>query len=122
MHFRIRKNVIQFIRTTYDSSKRKGVNSIIGTVALASPEISDDLRKQLSNEEILAFNTWLNTQHRALLLKEEFAALNLAETIALAEKWFERNNDSSTSQLLVRDIVNHWLSLRRVLAKKDLLD
>lgn len=122
MHFRIRKNVVQFIRTTYDSSKKKGVNTIVGTVALASPELSDDLRKQLSNEEISAFNTWLNTQHRALLLKEEFAALNLAETIALAEKWFERNNDTKTSQLLVTEIVNNWLSLRRILSQKGLLD
>ena len=44
MHFRVRKNVIQLIRTTYDGSKKRGNNAIIGTVKLVSPELSDEVR------------------------------------------------------------------------------
>ncbi|MDO9106917.1 MAG: hypothetical protein Q7U57_18395 [Methylovulum sp.] len=122
MHFRIRKNVIQVIRTTYDENKKKGVNSIIGTVLLSKPELSDELRVRLTAEEIFAFDTWVNTQHRTSMLREEIAALTLAETMVLAEKWFERSNDAGATQMVVRDILFHWQSLRKMLAKKGLLE
>lgn len=122
MHFRIRKNVIQLIRTTYDDNKKKGINSIIGTVPLSKPELSDASRMQLTKEEISAFDTWINTQHRTSMLREEIAALTLAETMALAEKWFERDSDSRTTHIVVHDIVSHWQSLRRTLTKKGLLE
>jgi hypothetical protein len=122
MHFRLRKNVIQLIRTTYDESKKKGNNTIIGTVLLSKPTLSDELRLKLTEEEISAFNLWLNTQHRTDRLREEIAALTLAETMSLAEKWFERENNSSTAHIAVRDIVSNWQSLRKILANKGLLD
>ena len=122
MHFRLRKNVIQLIRTTYDESKKKGNNTIIGTVLLSKPILSDELRLKLAEEEISAFNLWLNTQHRTDRLREEIAALTLAETMSLAEKWFERENNSGTAHIAVRDIVSNWQSLRKVLANKGLLD
>ena len=122
MHFRIRKNVIQLIRTTYDDTKKKGVNSIIGTVQLATPIISDNLREQLSPEEINVFDNWLNNQHRIIRLREEIAALSLTENLALAEKWFENNTDINSASSLVPDIISHWQSFRKVLAKKGLLD
>jgi len=122
MHFRLRKNVIQLIRTTYDESKKKGNNTIIGTVLLSKPILSDELRLKLAEEEISAFNLWLNTQHRTDRLREEIAALTLAETMSLAEKWFERENNSSTAHIAVRDIVSNWQSLRKILANKGLLD
>ncbi len=122
MHFRLRKNVIQLIRTTYDESKKKGNNTIIGTVLLSKPTLSDELRLKLTEEEISAFNLWLNTQHRTDRLREEIAALTLAETMSLAEKWFERENNSSSAHIAVRDIVSNWQSLRKILANKGLLD
>lgn len=122
MHFRIRKNVVQLIRTTYDDSKKKGINSIIGTVQLATPALSAALRMQLTAEEISAFEIWINTQHRTNMLREEMAVLTLAETMALAEKWFQRDSDSSATHTVVRDIVFHWQSLRKVLAQKGLLE
>lgn len=122
MHFRLRKNVIQLIRTTYDESKKKGNNTIIGTVRLSKPMLTDELRMKLTREEISAFETWVNTQHRTEMLREELAALALAETMALAEKWFERESDSNAARIAVRDIVFHWQSLRKTLVNKGLLD
>ena len=52
MHFRIRKNVIQLIRTTYDESKKKGNSAIIGTVPMAKPQLSEELRRKLTVEEV----------------------------------------------------------------------
>lgn len=122
MHFRIRKNVIQLIRTTYDNSKKKGNNAIVGTVILSAPELTDELALKMTDAEISAFQTWLQTHHRTVMLREEMAALTLAETMDLAEKWFERENDSSVAQSVAQDIIFRWQSLRKMFVKKGLLE
>ncbi|MGZ8136390.1 MAG: hypothetical protein ACXW1W_04715 [Methylococcaceae bacterium] len=122
MHFRVRKNVIQLIRTVYDDSKKKGVNTIIGTVRLSNPELSDELRLKLSQEEIIAFETWVKTQHRTEALRTELAALTLAESMSQAAKWFEREGDSVAAQEAAKEIVFHWHSMRRLFVKMGLLD
>ncbi len=122
MHFRLRKNVIQLIRITYDDAKKKGNNTIIGTVKLSNPVLPDELRLKLTTEEIKAFDIWLNTQHRTERLREEIAALTLAESMVLAEKWFEREGDSKGAQMVANDIVPQWHNIRRLLVKKGLLE
>lgn len=122
MHFRVRKNVIQLIRTKYDDGKKRGVNTIIGTVNLAKPELSDDLRQKLTADEVAAYDTWIIARHRVDMLREEMAALTLAETINLAEKWFEREGNSSAAKTVASDIVFHWQSMRKILLKSELLD
>lgn len=122
MHFRIRKNIIQLIRTSYDANKKRGVNTIVGTVKLANPELSDELHRELTPEEIKAFEAWVNTQHRIGMLREEVAAMTLVETMSLAEKWFEREGNSIAAQALARDIHFHWQAMRKLFVKNDLLD
>lgn len=122
MHFRLRKNVIQLIRTTYNESKKKGDNVIVGTVKLSKPQLSDELQAKLSSEEINAFETWLTTQHRTEMLRAELAALTLAETMHIAQIWFEREGQSIAAQNAAADIMNVWQSLRRALTKQALLD
>jgi hypothetical protein len=40
----------------------------------------------------------------------------------LAERWFDRETPSTVTQLTAQDILLRWQSLRKMLAKKDLLD
>jgi ABC-type uncharacterized transport system ATPase subunit len=122
MHFRIRKNVIQLIRISYDGSKKKGVNNILGTVALSKPELSEELELKMTDAEKSAFQIWLDTQHRSVMLREEMAGITLAETMELAERWFDRENQSTVAQITAQDILSRWQSLRKMLAKKGLLD
>lgn len=122
MHFRVRKNVIQLIRTTYDEARKKGNNAIIGTVKLAQPELTAELRAALTADEIAAFESWVKTQRRGDALREELAALTAADTMAQAEKWFEREGDSVAARSAARDILIHWQSLRRLFTKNGLLD
>jgi DNA-binding transcriptional regulator GbsR (MarR family) len=122
MHFRVRKNVIQLIRTTYDPGKKKGVNTTVGAVKLARPELSSEVRRELTPEELSEFETWVETHHRTNTLREELAALTLSEAMAQAEKWFEREGDSISARAAAADIVFQWQSLRKLLAKKGLLD
>ncbi|MDD5271540.1 MAG: hypothetical protein PHU14_02355 [Methylovulum sp.] len=122
MHFRVRKNVIQLIRVTYDGNTKKGNNAIIGSVKLSAPEISDELRAKMTDTEVQAFQVWLDTLHKTAMLREEVAALTLAETMVLAEKWFERENGPSAAQMAAQEIVFQWQSLRKIFLKKGLLE
>lgn len=122
MHFRVRRNVIQLIRTTYDESRKKGNSAVIGTVKLASPELTDELRRDLTPDEAAEFASWVETRHRANALREELAALTMVETMAQVEKWFEREGNSPAARKAATDIFFHWQALRRLLAKNGLLD
>lgn len=122
MHFRVRKNVIQLIRITYDPEKKKGVNSVIGTVRLVKPQLSAELQKSLKPEEIEEFEAWLKTRHRADKLRDELSALTLTESMLAAERWFESEGDSNTARQVAAGYVAQWQSLRKVILKNGLLD
>lgn len=122
MHFRVRKNVIQLIRTTYDPTRKKGVGVVVGTVRLAAPGLSNELRAQLSTEELAEFESWIGVRHRADLLRDELAALSLVEAMAAAERWFEREGDSVVARGASAAIMRGWQLLRKRLAKGGLLD
>ncbi|MDQ9172262.1 hypothetical protein Q8A64_17770 [Oxalobacteraceae bacterium R-40] len=118
----MRKNVIQLIRITYDSDKKKGVNSVVGTVKLVKPHLSGELQKSLTPEEIEQFEAWLKTRHRADNLRDELAALTLAESMLAAERWFESEGDSDAARQVAAGYVAQWQSLRKVMVKNGLLD
>jgi hypothetical protein len=121
MHFRVRKNVIQLIRIAYDADKKKGVNTVVGSVKLARPELTDELRRSLSPEEVAEFEAWVGTHHRAETLRDELAALTLADTMTRAERWFRRKGGSHAAQATAAEVVGQWQSLRRTLVKNGLL-
>lgn len=122
MHFRVRKNVIQLLRIQYDASQKKGINNIVGTVKLTNPELSGELRQVLTSAEAEEFHLWLNTKYRTDTLREELAALTLTDTLAHAERWFEREGNTHAARMVATDIVAQWQSLRRQISKSGLLD
>src|SRR5690606_26865155 len=108
MHFRARKNVIQLIRTTYDAQKKRGVNTIVGTVRHEAPVLDDDLRALLTTEEIEEFCRWRAHWQRLEELKQELAARTLPESLASAIRWFERQDDSEVCRGVANEILPQW--------------
>jgi hypothetical protein len=122
MHFRVRKNVVQLVRMTYQAELKRGKSQIVGSVRLASLILSDELMASLTEEELSEFNHWVATKNHVDQLQEELAALTLAEQLQKAQTWFERQHNSEAASAIAGDLVAQWQSLRRVLAKNDLLD
>jgi len=122
MHFRVRKNVVQLIRTTYDVERKRGVNTIVGTVSVTNPELTRELSEALTEEEAIEFQSWVATRHRANELREELAALTLADAMGQAKRWFERENGSVAARAAATEVIFQWQGLRRLLAKQGLLD
>lgn len=84
-------------------------------------ELSNELRESLSPQELLEFDAWVRNQHRADRLKDELAALTLADGMSRAERWFEQEKESEAAHMVATEIVAQWQSLRKVLIKNGLL-
>lgn len=117
MHFRTRKNVIQFVRTVYEQETKKPKAMVVGNIPLGKAVIGDELRAKLSEEEIIQAENWIKLHHHSALLKEELAALTLAETLTLANNWFARQGDIEAAHIAAVDILPVLQQLRKTLNK-----
>jgi len=120
MHFRERDQVVQIIRTKYDASKKKGKNEIVGRLAKANPQITDELAAVLTEEERKDVAAWIEGHAHVGNLKRELAVRTLQQQIALAEEWF-KENDGEDARQLAASLFPAWVRLRGVLKKKDLI-
>jgi len=121
MHFRVRKNVIQLVRTTYDGATGKPRAQVMGRMSLAAPEVTPELEACLTEAEIAEARAWIGTQHRVAMAREELAALTLAETLDLANRWFARNGDATVSVAVAAQLLPQWQALRRTLKLQGFL-
>jgi hypothetical protein len=121
MHFRLRRNVVQLIRTLYDPATKKPKAVVIGRMPLRDPEVTPELKRMLTDAEIAEAEAWIDVNHRLNSLKEEFAALTLPESISLAIRWFSRNADSPAALTLMPQLLPEFQALRKMLRKKGLL-
>jgi hypothetical protein len=122
MHIRIRNKVAQLIRTTYDPTRKKPRNTIVGRVPLANPTLDAETRQVLTEDEINEFESWALQQQRALLLQEELDALTLADRMARASRWLAREGDTAQTRAIGAGILANLQILRRSLKKIGLAD
>ena len=117
MHFRIRKNVVQFIRTTYDPELKRPKAAVIGRIPLGNPIISKDLRAKLTEEEYVQACAWIEHEQRTTGLREELAARTLAETLAAANRWFQRQENLSEMDWITGSILPELHLLRKTIKR-----
>ncbi|MBG9388181.1 hypothetical protein [Caenimonas aquaedulcis] len=122
MHFRIRKNVVQLVRNTYDATSKKAVASVVGRMPLTDPILTDEIRGQLSPSEISETEEWIAEHHRLTALRTELAVFELATNIDLAAKWLEQNAASDVARNAAPQILQSWQKLRAILRKADLVE
>lgn len=124
MHFRVRKQVVQLVRMNYEPAIKRGRAQVVGSVKLANPILPAELREQLTAQEVAEFDTWVATQHRSHQLKQELAALTLAEQIDQAREWFEQQGteNEETARVLAEETLRSVRQLRKTLNQQGLLE
>lgn len=120
MHFRLRKNVVQLIRTSYDTASKKPKTTVVGRMPLSQPKLTRELKKELSKAEVAEVKEWIDGQFRMNSLKEELAARTLPETIAAAHRWFSRNADDPAAAAIILQLQPALQALRKMLRKQGL--
>jgi hypothetical protein len=121
MHFRLRKNVVQLVRTSYNPLTKKPRTKVVGSMQLKQPELSKELKSKLTEDEIAEVEEWINGQFRTNSLKEELAALTLAESIATANRWLSRNADNPAAAAIALQVLPEFKALRKILRTRGLL-
>jgi hypothetical protein len=121
MHFRLRKHVVQLVRTSYDPDTKRPKAVVVGRMPLKEPKLSAELRSKLTEPEITEAEEWIGVQHRMNSLKDELAALTLPESIAAATRWLSRNADNPATVAIVPQLLPALQTLRKTLRKQDLL-
>ena len=121
MHFRLRKHVVQLIRTSYDRAKKKPRTKVVGRMPLSQPTLSPELKSQLTEDEIAEAEGWIAGQYRVNSLEEELAALTLSESILAANRWFSRNADSPAAAAVALQLLPAFKDLRKMLRSRGLL-
>ncbi len=121
MHFRLRKNVVQLVRTLYNPVTKKPRAVVVGRMPLKEPQLSKELKSKLTEDEIAEAEGWIEGQFRLNSLKEELAALTLPETISAANRWFSRNPDNPAATAIALQLLPAFKTLRKTLRGKGLL-
>ncbi len=122
MHFRVRKNVVQLVRTSYNPDTKKPRTVVVGRMPLKQPKLLPELESKLTEDEIAETEEWIEGQFRMNSLKEELAALTLPESISAANRWFSRNADNPAAAAIALQLLPALQALRKALRRKDLLD
>jgi hypothetical protein len=121
MHFRIRKNVVQLVRTLYNPDTKKPKTVVVGRMPLREPKLSPELKRELTADEIAESEEWIQGQFRTDSLKEELAALMLSESMSAANRWFSRNTDNPAATAIALQLLPAFKNLRKMLRGKGLL-
>jgi hypothetical protein len=121
MHIRERGNVVQVIRTKYDSTSKRGKNEIVGRLAKTNPQISDDLKATLTSEERKELSAWIDGHAASERLKRELAARTLVEQLTFATEWF-KTQKGDDARALAATLSPAWMQLRSVLKRNGLVE
>jgi hypothetical protein len=115
MHFRVRKNVVQLVRTSYVEGEKKPEAKVVGSIPLVNPQITEELQQELSPDELDETQQWIEQQHRLITLKEELAAMQLAENMDMARRWLKREKQSAAALRIGGEVREALHSLRKIL-------
>ena len=90
-------------------------------VPLKQPKLSPELKSKLTEDEIAEAEEWIDGQFRLNSLKEELAALTLAESISAANRWFSRNANNPAAAAIALQLLPAFKALRKMLRGRGLL-
>ena len=122
MHFRIRNNIVQVIRTTYDPASKKPRAEIVGRLERSDPEPGPELLAACTPAEAEEVRRWIAAHTRAHAVAAEHAARTLGEQFSKAASWFATTEDLDAARVLAADLQQQWVKLRNQLRRSGLLD
>jgi|GEM_PF-1315378 len=121
MHFRLRNNVVQIIRVTYDPQTKRGKNAIVGRLNKANPVITDELKKGCTEGELSEITQWIQNAQRKHSIQNEHAALTAAEQLQATAAWMAAQTDQAHAQKVYDQIRTAWLKVRQQAASAGLI-
>lgn len=117
MHFRLRTNAIQLIRTTYDAQTKRGKSEVVGTVPRRSMTLSDEIAGKLSAEEKAGFEAFVAGYKNTAVLQAKVHAFQIVDIVNQAISAAEAS-EGIEQDLILANLSDASQTLRKFLHRQ----
>jgi hypothetical protein len=117
MHFRIRGNNVQLVKTVADPSTGKTTSRPIGSANLTTGRISERAAQSLSGDDVTVVERWLSDRRELEAKRRHFAAQALPMTLADVVRWVNEA-ESDDVKAIAEELQFAMADLRRALTQK----
>ena len=117
MHFRVRGNNVQIVKTQTDAASGKAVSKPVGSASLASGAINEKAAAALTEAEKQTVQAWIARHQAIQQQKREVEFRTLADRLAEVASWV-RGADAELVEEHAEDIQDGLRNLRRALGRK----
>jgi len=116
MHFRVRGNNVQIVKTEVDKKTLKSKSVPVGSANIKKGVLSDELLGQLNPDEVKEARLWIHERQRISNLQSEVDAHLLAGRIYETATWLKETKPSAGAGV-VAEVQRAMAALRRTATK-----
>ena len=121
MHFRVRGNNLQIVKTVVDPVTRKTVSKPVGSANLVRGEVGEQARAALTEAEVPGVQEWIARHREQTAKRRELEFQTIAATLMSVAEWVQTAEPEQIEPYFA-DIDNGLrvlrLSIQRKLQKK----
>ena len=117
MHYRVRGNSVQLVKTVHDGASGKAVSKPVGSLNLINGTMSEAARENLTPEEITGVEGWLARRQDVDRRKRQLDAELFSTTVGTMIQW---TKEASADEFngLAEDILFGLKDLQAAIAAK----
>jgi hypothetical protein len=117
MHFRLRGNNVQIVKTLPEEGTGRAKSQPIGSVSLATGEINEKAAAALTPEETQEVKAWVARHQAIQAQKREIEYRTLAETLTRMAGWV-RDADRAVLEEHAEEVIQALRVLRRAIDRR----
>lgn len=117
MHFRIRGNNVQLVKTIIDPETKRARSRPVGSANLATGQLNARAREGLSGEEVAAVSAWLQQRKDVQAKQLELTVIALPKTLNDVAEWI-RTAPRSEVERIADEVSFAMRDLRRAMDRK----
>jgi hypothetical protein len=99
MHFRVRGNNVQLVKSVMDPATGKAISRPVGSINLASGTLNNAAKESLSPEEIAGVESWMARKQEIDRRKRQVEAEMLPTTIGDIIQWSKEASPAAVTDL-----------------------
>lgn len=99
MHFRIRGNNVQLVKTMTDPESGKAKSAPVGSVNLASGKINERALEALTSDEVVEVENWIERKRELDQRRRQLEAETLPLTLGEVVTWINEADRAAVAEL-----------------------
>jgi hypothetical protein len=117
MHYRVRGNSVQLVKTEQDAEKGRAVSRPVGSAKLNTGELSERAKQSLTPEEVADVQEWMEKRRNLDAVRRRLEAQALPATIGSVAQWLREAPPEQVEEIAddLRFSINN---LRKVLRRR----